>query len=126
MSFLSPWFLAGGLLAALPVILHLLRRQPELRIRFSAVKLLERAPVEHARRRRLRDLLLLALRVSAVLLLALAFARPFLLSGNTPGVTVVALDTSLSMSAPGRFERARELAKEALAGAPGDQLVALV
>ena len=55
-------------------------------------------------RRRLRELLLLALRVAALLLLALAFARPFLrptAASAASGVTIVALDTSLSMSAPG-------------------------
>ena len=29
MSFLSPLFLAGALAAAIPVVLHLLRREPE-------------------------------------------------------------------------------------------------
>ena len=61
--------------------------------------LLQHAPVEHAQRRHLRELLLLALRVAALLLLALAFARPFLASNGVGqrrlGVTVVALDTSI-------------------------------
>ena len=81
MSFLSPLFLAGALAAAVPIVLHLLKREPEARVKFSAVKLLRSAPVEHASRRHLRELLLLALRVAALLLLALAFARPFLTSG---------------------------------------------
>ena len=81
MAFLSPLFLLGGLAVAIPIVLHLLKREPENRVRFSAVHLLRRAPVEHSSRRRLRELLLLALRVAALLLLALAFARPFLASG---------------------------------------------
>ncbi len=128
MSFLSPLFLLGALAAAVPVLLHLLRRQPEERVRFSAVHLLKQAPVEHTSRRRLRQLLLLALRVSALLLLALAFARPFFASGlaGTGATTVVALDTSASLTAPGRFERAQQLAREALDGAPAGHLVAVV
>ena len=101
-AFLSPLFLAGALVAAVPVLLHLLKREPETRLQFSAVKLLRGAPVEHSQRQYLRDLLLLALRVAALLLLALAFARPFFRSaayGATSGITVVAIDTSLSMSA---------------------------
>jgi len=124
LSFLSPLFLFGAVAAAVPIVLHLLKREPEARVRFSAVKLLKRAPVEHTQRRRLRELILLALRVTALVLLALAFARPFFASGEaitSAGVTMIALDTSYSMSAPGRFERARQIAKDAITRArPGD------
>lgn len=129
MAFLSPLFLIGAAAAALPILLHLLKRQPEQRVKFSAVRLLRSAPVEHRGRRRLRELLLLALRVSALLLLALAFARPFFAAegvGGSAGVTIVALDTSLSMSAPGQFERARELARDAVRRAPSGQAVGVV
>jgi Aerotolerance regulator N-terminal/von Willebrand factor type A domain len=129
LSFLSPLFLVGTAAAAIPIVLHLLKREPEARVRFAAVKLLKRAPVEHTQRRHLRELILLALRVAALTLLALAFARPFFASGAavaSSGVTVVALDTSYSMSAPGRFERARQLAKDAIARAPAGDLVGVV
>ena len=110
LSFLSPLFLAGAATVAVPLILHLLKREPEERVKFAAVRLLKEAPVEHTEKRHLRELLLLALRVAALVLLALAFARPFFASGAavaSSGATVVALDTSYSLSAPGRFERAR-------------------
>src|SRR4029453_18847497 len=129
LSFLSPLFLVGAAAAAVPIVLHLLKREPEARVRFAAVKLLKRAPVEHTQRRHLRELILLALRVAALVLLALAFARPFFASGAavaSSGVTVIALDTSYSMSAPGRFERARQLAKDAISRAPAGDLVAVV
>ena len=129
LSFLSPLFLAGAAAAAVPIVLHLLKREPEARVKFAAVKLIKQAPVEHTDRRRLRELLLLALRVTALVLLALAFARPFLATGaavGSTGVTVVALDTSYSLSAPGRFERAKQLAKEAIAKAPAGDLVGVV
>jgi len=122
MSFLAPLFLAGAVAAAIPIVLHLLKREPEVHVKFSAVKLLRAAPVEHAQKRHLRELLLLALRVAALLLLAFAFARPFLnssASAAASGVTVVALDTSLSMSAPGQFEKARQLARQAIDKAGG-------
>jgi hypothetical protein len=129
LSFLAPMFLAGALAAAIPIVLHLLKREPEARVKFAAVKLIKQAPVEYTDRRRLRELLLLALRVAALVLLALAFARPFLASGaavGTTGVTIVALDTSYSLAAPGRFERAKQLAKEAVSKAPGGDLVGVV
>src|SRR5262245_49045788 len=116
MSFLSPLFLIGALTAAVPILLHLLKRRPEPRVKFSAVKLLRDLPIEHTERRRFVDLLLLALRVAALLLLTMAFARPFM-SGRASSasrVTVVALDTSLSMSPEVRFNRAQQLAKQAV------------
>ncbi len=129
MGLLAPLFLVGALAAAIPIVLHLLKREPETRVRFAAVRLLRRAPVEHADRRHLRELLLLALRVAAVLLLALAFARPFFSAGAQAGAaraTVVALDTSLSVSAPGQFDRARELARAVVDRTAGGDLVAVI
>jgi hypothetical protein len=128
-SFLSPLFLAGALTAGVPLILHLLKREPEPRIKFAAVKLLKTAPVELTEKRRLREILLLALRVAALVLLALAFARPFFASGAARGadrVTIIAIDTSYSFSAPGRMERVRELATDALARVPGGERVGVV
>jgi aerotolerance regulator-like protein/VWA domain-containing protein len=128
-SFLAPLFLFGGLAAAVPVVLHLLRREPEARVQFAAVKLLKAAPVEHTEKRHLRELLLLALRITALLLLAFAFARPFFTSramATAAGVTMVALDASYSLSAPGQFEKARQLAKDAIAKAPAGDLVGVV
>jgi len=128
-NFLSPLFLAGAAAAAVPVILHLLKREPEPRVKFAVVKLLKRAPVELTERRHLRELLLLALRVAALALLALAFARPFFASLASPGsggVTLVAIDTSYSMSAPGRIERARQLARAAVTRAAAGDLVGVV
>jgi hypothetical protein len=129
LSFLSPLFLAGAAAAAIPIVLHLLKREPEARVQFAAVKLLKKAPVEHTQRRHLRELILLALRVAALVLLALGFARPFFASGAasaSTGIVVVALDTSFSMAAPGRFERARQMAKAAISRAPSGDLIGVV
>ena len=122
-------FLAGAFAAAIPLVLHLLKREPEPRVKFAAVKLLKHAPVEYTQRRHLRELLLLALRIATLVLLAFAFARPFFPSGAalaSSGTTIVALDTSFSLSAPGRFERARQLAKDAIAKAPASDTVGVV
>ena len=100
MNFLSPLFLIGAATAAVPIVLHLLKREPEPRVLFSAVRLLKRAPVEHTEKHRLRELLLLALRVAALVLLALAFARPFFTSTRAAAgasASIVALDCSCSM-----------------------------
>ncbi len=128
LSFLYPAFLLGALAAAVPIVLHLIRREAAPEVRFSAVRLLRRAPTEQSRWQRLREWLLLAARVAAMLLLALAFARPYLGSQAGPGstVTIVAVDTSLSMGAPGRFDRARALARTAVEEAPVGSFVGLL
>jgi Aerotolerance regulator N-terminal/von Willebrand factor type A domain len=120
-SFLTPLYLLGGLLIALPIILHLLRRDVAPPVPFTAVHLLRKTTVERSRRHRLRDLLLLAARVCALLLLAASFARPFRAAApGTTRLTVIAVDRSFSM-AP-RMARARELARQAIDDARGDRI----
>ena len=123
MSFLSPLYLVGAALVALPIVLHLLRRDVAPPVPFTAVRLLRNTAVDRSRRHRLRDLLLLAARVCALLLLAASFARPYVAGAVTTGrTTVVAVDRSFSMAAPGRMERARALAWEAVDAAAGDRI----
>lgn len=126
MAFLYPAFLVGALAIAVPVVLHLLRRDVAPEVPFSAVRLLDRAPVERAERRRLRDLLLLAARVAALLLLAAAFARPYVQGAAPPPVRIVAIDRSYSMGAPGLFARALDLARQAVDEAPSGDRIAVV
>ena len=129
MSFLYPLFLAALAAVAVPILLHLFRRKTDVVVDFPAVRLLHKAPVEQQRRRRLRELILLALRVTALALLALAFARPYLpatVASIPAAMTVIALDTSLSMSAPGQWERAQEIARQAVRDAPGTHQLALL
>ena len=129
MSFLAPLFLVGATAAAVPIILHLLKRDPDVRVKFAAVRLLKQAPVEHTERHHLRELLLLAMRVAAFVLLALAFARPFFPSGaaaTNSTVTIVALDTSASVSEPARFAHAKQLATDAIDRAAAGDLVGVV
>ena len=117
MNFLYPAFLAGALAIAIPIVLHFLRRDVAPEVPFTAVRLLQKSPIERSRRRRLRDILLLAARVAALLLLAAAFARPYLPraeAASASGLRIVAIDRSFSMGAPGRFERARDLARAAI------------
>ena len=99
-------------------------------MKFAAVKLLKRAPVENTEKRHLRELILLALRIATLVLLALAFARPFFATGAasaSSGVTVVApRPRRTACRRPGRFERAKQLAKDAIARAPAGDLVGVV
>jgi hypothetical protein len=127
-TFLFPLFLVAALAVALPIALHLLRRDVAPDMPFTAVRLLKKSPVERSRRRRLRDILLLAARVAALILLALAFARPFAPESGSAmmPLRVVAIDRSFSMGAPGVFDRARDLARAAVDEAAFGERVALI
>ena len=128
MSFLTPAFLFGVLAAAVPILLHFMRRERLPRVPFSDLRLLRGARIDHARRLRLREFLLPALRAAALVLLALAFARPFVADRPAPDgpATVVLVDTSFSVSAPGQADEARALARAAVDEAPAGHLVAVV
>jgi len=99
MGFLSPIFLLAGVAVAVPLILHLFHRHDAKRMVFPALQYLLRTEKEHARTIRFRQLLLLLLRISAVLLLVAAGARPFLRGGggvHDPTATVLIVDNSMS------------------------------
>jgi hypothetical protein len=76
-SFLTPWFLLGGLAVGIPIWVHLIRRQQAEPLRLPSLMFFRRLPVRTMSRRYLEHLLLLAARCLLILLLALAFARPF-------------------------------------------------
>jgi len=127
------WALALAPLAAgLPVVIHLLTRPRPVRVPLSTIRFVQEAIRQRRARHRLRDILILAARTLAVLLIAVAFARPLwqerpLISPNdtTTAVRVVLLDASQSMAARvggiARFERARAAAAEYLAYRDGLQ-----
>jgi hypothetical protein len=105
MGFLAPLFLALGLGAAVPLLIHLLRRRTGVRIDFPAARYLARAEQEHSRRLKLRNLLLMMLRVLAVASIALAAAQPvsgtlgrLVGAGHAPAAIGIVLDNSLSTS----------------------------
>ncbi|HET7697409.1 MAG TPA: BatA and WFA domain-containing protein [Vicinamibacterales bacterium] len=126
MSFLTPLYLAGAALIALPIVLHLLRRDVAPPVPFTAVRLLRKTAVDRSRRHRLRDLLLLAARVAALLLLAASFARPYRAgAAATTRTTVIAIDRSFSMGSPALLDRARTLARDAIDAAAGDRLAVI-
>jgi hypothetical protein len=99
MAFLAPAFLALGLLAGVPLLVHLLRRRVGRVLDFPAVRYLERMEQEHSRDLKLRNRLLLILRLIAVIALALAAARPIarlLGVGHAPIAVAIVMDNSLS------------------------------
>jgi hypothetical protein len=78
MLLLNPSLLFGLILAAVPILLHLIMRARPKRIEFPALRLLQVRRTANARRMKLRQVLLLALRMLLIAAIVLAFARPSL------------------------------------------------
>src|SRR5207248_10656255 len=102
MGFLTPWFLAGTLAVGLPIWLHLLKKHKTTPLPFASLMFFERRTQSSIKHRRLRYLLLFALRLALVALLAFAFARPFVNSTTVASarrgkLLVFAVDNSFSM-----------------------------
>jgi hypothetical protein len=113
--FLSPGFLAaGGALAAVPIVIHLLNRRRFRVVPWAAMEFLLAAIRKNRRRLRFESWLLLAVRCAALLLLGFALARPMgcentsLASlGQRAGLDVFIIDNSYSMG----YRFARGVAK---------------
>ena len=127
MGLFSPWFLAGMAAVGLPVWLHLLRKHKSQPLPFSSLMFFEQHTQSSIKHRRLRYLLLFALRTALILLLVLAFAHPYIEQRVLPmqrsnEVTVIAIDNSLSMRAGGRLDEAKRQAKSLIGGLrPGER-----
>lgn len=118
MGFLAPWFLAGAVAIGLPFYIHLLRQYRSTPHPFSSLMFFERRTQSSIKHRRLRYLLLLSLRVALLLLIALAFANPFVsrVGGAAGGrkMLVIAVDNSFSMRYGDHLARARQAALSAV------------
>ncbi len=133
MTFVAPTILLGTLLIAAPIVLHLIMRQQPKRLEFPALRLLMARSETNRRKLQLRNLLLLLLRCAAILLLALALARPSLQSGGilpdqeAPVAAALVFDTAPRMEYrqgnQTRLDAARETADWLLEQFPGNSEV---
>lgn len=133
MSLLAPLYLLLGAAALVPLLIHLLRRRIGTRLDFPAARYLARAEQEHSRSLRLRNILLMVLRVAIVLFVATAAARPVARlagAGHGPTALAIVLDNSLSTTVvvDGRplLEQFRALARDVLSQANATDRLALV
>ncbi|HVB35173.1 MAG TPA: BatA and WFA domain-containing protein [Patescibacteria group bacterium] len=122
MGFLAPWFFAGTAALAVPLYLHLLRRHTSTPRPFSSLMFFEPRAQSSIRHRRLRYLLLLALRLALLALLVLAFADPFVnrpaAEAGTNRLMLLVIDNSFSMRAGARLAGAKREAIDVLASRP--------
>ncbi|HEX6961850.1 MAG TPA: BatA domain-containing protein [Lacipirellula sp.] len=127
LEFASPWMLGWLAAAALPWLINLWSRRRHVETSWAAVELLLAAVRQRSRRVRLRELLLLALRTSILLLVALAAARPVWRQSAGANVQderthhVIVLDRSFSMATQrdgvSRFARAQAAARQIVSNA---------
>lgn len=131
MGFLAPLYALAALAVIGPIVFHLIQRRPKRTEQFSSHMFLSPSRPTVTRRSRIDSWLLLLLRALALILLALAFARPYFreeslarsaLEGRTVAIVV---DSSASMRRDGVWETAVAQAKETLSDLAAIDRVAL-
>ncbi|MBI1390316.1 MAG: VWA domain-containing protein [bacterium] len=118
--FLAPWLLAGASLLSLPWLIHQIRRPERLRVPFGSLMFVPNVKKQVIERRSIQHILLMLLRMLILLILALAFARPYMTflaesaMAGAGGLHVIVIDNSLSMGKGGAFDAARARAEAIL------------
>src|SRR5215470_13515626 len=133
MAFLTPFFLLGLGAIAVPVLVHLIQRERKRVIEFPSLMFVRRIPYQSVRRRRIRHWALLMLRAAAIILIVLAFARPFMRQGAVAAAAaggareiVIALDQSASMGYGDHWARATDAARGVVRGMGANDRATLV
>lgn len=131
MSFASPLFLLGLLAVSIPIVVHLFNFRRYRKVYFSNVDRLEQLQSETRRQSNLRQFLILAARILAIVFLVLAFARPVISNGDAVARTgsndvSIFIDNSFSMeNSDGNImllDKAKVKAREIVSAyAPGDR-----
>jgi len=120
--FASPALLWGLVLAALPLLIHLLNRRKHRETSWAAMQFLLEAVRKNSRRLRIEQLILLAVRTLILVLIVLAMARPHLqelgiyFTADVPVHKILVVDTSFSMlyepAGRSRLQQAKGIARQ--------------
>src|SRR5512136_1777243 len=123
MNFVNPLFFIGAAAIAIPVLLHLIKRERAKKIEFSTLMYLRKVSRKTIRYQKLRHLLLLLLRIFAFALIVLAFTRPFLgvrqsaaTLGRVTQAHIILLDNSMSLGYGDRWATAKKAATAIVRG----------
>jgi hypothetical protein len=103
-SFLQTAFLSGLAALAVPVLIHLFFRLRTKRVELGTIRFLRLVLEENARRRKVMQWLLLALRMAFVALLVALFAMPYFTAaatGSDKELLVILIDQSATMQLKG-------------------------
>ncbi|WP_411274452.1 vWA domain-containing protein [Daejeonella sp.] len=104
MRFLSPGFLFALLAIAIPIIIHLFNFRKFKKVYFSNVRFLKFVQIQTSSRQHLKDRLILASRILALVFMVFAFARPYIPNPDQNNayqqqVVSIFVDNSYSMEA---------------------------
>lgn len=123
MVFLNPSILLGLLAASIPILIHLLNFRKLQKVEFSTLAFLKELQKSKIKKIKIKQWLLLLLRMLIIVFLVLAFARPTLETVNIASSTSTAkssslfiIDNSFSMNYIGDdgsyFNKSKKIAKE--------------
>jgi len=135
MSFLNPLFLIALLAAAIPLLIYWLNVRKPKKVRFSTLAFFDSLKQTALKRLKFKRILLLLIRMSAILMLVFAAAKPFMPGGfglagtNEPKAIAILVDNSPSMDQVDRngpyFDQAKEAAEQILELANSDDRILL-
>lgn len=116
MNFLFPTFLIGLVAIAIPIIIHLFNFRKYKKVYFTNVQFLKELKQESDSKSKLKEWLILAMRILAVACLVFAFAQPFI-PGKTKTVQgekaiSIYIDNSFSMESINKAGTLLENAKQ--------------
>ncbi len=116
MNFLFPTFLIGLLAIVIPIIIHLFNFRKYKKVYFTNVQFLKELKQESDSKSKLKELLILAMRVLAIACLVFAFAQPFI-PGKTKSfagekAVSIYIDNSFSMESINKKGTLLENAKD--------------
>jgi hypothetical protein len=116
MQFLFPLFLSAAVLISIPILIHLFYFRRFKKVYFTNVRFLKELKEETTSRSKIRNLLVLLMRIMAILFLVIAFAQPFIRQDETdsPQARTVGIfiDNSFSMNALSADVALIEVAKQ--------------
>lgn len=123
MNFLFPTFLIGLAAIAIPVIIHLFNFRRYKKVYFTNVRFLKELKQESDSKSRLKEYLILAMRILAISFLVFAFAQPFIpgkakVQQGQKAISVY-VDNSFSMESTNKQGTLLENAKSAAAEIAG-------
>lgn len=119
MTFLNPTFLFALFASAIPVLIHLFNLRRLKTVEFSSIRFLKELQRSRIRALKIKQIILLILRVLAIVFLVLAFSRPVIkgylfkpaISGQAKSSVVIIFDNTLSMASSDENGRFIEQAK---------------
>lgn len=107
MQFIYPLFLFALSAIAIPILIHLFNFRKHKTVYFSNLRFIKIIEEQQRKRSRLKNLLILACRILAIIFLVLAFAQPYIPVDEKnkmqfADITSIYIDNSFSMNAEGK------------------------